>query len=85
MGGISENEDLKIKSDKGRRNNSKNFLTLFFISKLGLEILQNFIDRKVDLDCTDGQQRTPLMWAASTGYKTIFFLLRGLRFKISVA
>jgi len=32
-----------------------------------LEILQKFIDHKVDIDCTDGQNRTPLMWAASTG------------------
>ena len=34
---------------------------------LALEILQIFIDRKVDIDCTDGQNRTPLMWAASAG------------------
>lgn len=33
-----------------------------------MAILQNFIDRKVDIDCVDGQQRTPLMWAASTGF-----------------
>ncbi|CAF1385548.1 unnamed protein product [Adineta ricciae] len=34
-------------------------------SAKALEILQIFIDRKVDIDCTDGQNRTPLMWAAS--------------------
>jgi hypothetical protein len=38
-----------------------------------LGILQKFIDRKVDIDCIDGQKRTPLMWAASTGYKLISF------------
>ncbi|CAF3920329.1 unnamed protein product [Rotaria magnacalcarata] len=34
-----------------------------------LAILQKFIDCKVDIDGIDEQQRTPLMWAASAGYK----------------
>ncbi|CAF4940017.1 unnamed protein product, partial [Rotaria socialis] len=35
----------------------------------GLAILQKLIDCKVDINGTDEQQRTPLMWAASAGYK----------------
>ncbi len=62
--GISENEDLKIDSNKGRRKFRRIFLDCF---KLGLAILQKFIDQKVDIDCIDGQKRTPFMWAASTG------------------
>lgn len=33
-----------------------------------MEILQKFINQKVDIDCVDGQNRTPFIWAASTGY-----------------
>ncbi|UJR36642.1 hypothetical protein I4U23_029360 [Adineta vaga] len=40
-----------------------------------LAILQIFIDRKVDIDCTDGQHRTPLMWAASAGASDALRLL----------
>jgi ankyrin repeat protein len=61
---LSENEDLKIDSNKGRRIIRRIFVDFF---KLGLAILQKFIDRKVDIDCIDGQKRTPFMWAASTG------------------
>ncbi|CAF1081414.1 unnamed protein product [Adineta steineri] len=42
-------------------------------SARGLAILQKFIDHKVNIDCTDGQTRTPLMWAASAGYIIIKF------------
>ncbi|CAM2707318.1 unnamed protein product [Rotaria socialis] len=38
-------------------------------SDKGLAILQKLIDCKVDINGTDEQQRTPLMWAASAGYK----------------
>ncbi|CAF3455115.1 unnamed protein product [Rotaria socialis] len=36
-------------------------------SDKGLAILQKLIDCKVDINGTDEQQRTPLMWAASAG------------------
>lgn len=39
------------------------------ISCLGLAILQILIDHKMNIDCTDGQQRTPFIWAASAGLK----------------
>ncbi|CAM4869389.1 unnamed protein product [Rotaria socialis] len=51
---------------------ANSFLKIIFeiISfQLGLAILQKLIDCKVDINGTDEQQRTPLMWAASAGYK----------------
>ncbi len=33
----------------------------------------------MDIDCTDGQKRTPLMWAASAGDDICIFNLGNLR------
>lgn len=33
----------------------------------GLEILNKFIEHHVEIDCLDGQRRTPFLWAASVG------------------
>ena len=34
---------------------------------LGLSILNTLMEHKADIDCVDGKQRTPFMWAASAG------------------
>ena len=67
----SVNEDTMIDSEKGRIKFQKKIFCSFFY-KLGLAVLQKLISYKVNIDCTDGQQRTPLMWSASAGYRTIF-------------
>jgi hypothetical protein len=69
--GVSVSDDLKIDSAKGKMDYQSIFLKDVDCFWLGLAILQIFIDRKVDIDCIDGQNRTPLMWAASAGERII--------------
>ena len=45
-----------------------NYRLYHYSDRIGLAILKKFIDQKVDIDCVDGQNRTPFIWAASTGY-----------------
>lgn len=65
LSGSAEDAAGQLKSSNGRGKFSRNARTV--LDELGLAILQKLIDRKVDLDCVDGQNRTPFMWAASTG------------------
>ncbi len=53
--------------------------------KLGIKTLKKLLTKRLDFDCPDQDQRTPLLWAASSGVICLCLFFRSLQLQSSIA